>query len=199
VIIRLTIDNLFGICSFPLEVQASGTNTKKVPFVISVTECDNLFDKLSSQLHDKEWDERTALPQTVVEDMIAQYRTWGYGFGADERLPCDPAYLAAIITNGFHENLAGLIDALEKLTAIASGERPNIIVTASLLEPVGDEPAKDSPLEANAKNGVCQVTETVRLIRIMEARLSGLSNFSLGAVPKAGLIKAIKQQMREMW
>jgi benzoyl-CoA reductase/2-hydroxyglutaryl-CoA dehydratase subunit BcrC/BadD/HgdB len=98
------------------------------PIATSAIECNKLFDKLSSQLQDEEWEKRTALLKPAVQKAIDRYKFWADRFCALQE-PSETSSLDhrvkeySDVIDCYHSSLAELKDALEKLIAIASGER----------------------------------------------------------------------------
>jgi hypothetical protein len=96
----------------------------------SAIECARLLNNLSTQLLDKEWETRVALSQPSIEDQGARYKIWGGSLGAFQRLPATSSLDYRVrespkVATQIQELLEELRHALEKLSAIASGNIPN--------------------------------------------------------------------------
>jgi tetratricopeptide (TPR) repeat protein len=96
----------------------------------SAIECARLLNNLSTQLLDKEWETRAALSQPSIEDQDARYKIWGGNLGAFQRLPATSSLDYRVrespkVATQIQELLEDLRHALQKVSAIASGNIPN--------------------------------------------------------------------------
>jgi hypothetical protein len=163
------------------------------PIATSAIECDKLFDKLSSRLHDEAWEKRTALPKPSVEKAIERYKTWADKFSAFQE-PSETSSLDhrvkeySDVIDCFHSSLAKLKDALEKLIAIASGERPNDMVNDDSDEDSSDdedETVEDNPLDVYAKKRISKIPEAKKSLKTVKGAIAGLFR-NWGIVPNGG-------------
>jgi hypothetical protein len=164
-----------------------------VPIATRAIECDKLFDKLSSQLQDEEWEKRTALSKPAVETAIERYKTWADKFCALQE-PSETSSLDhrvkeySDVIDCFHSSLAELKDALEKLIAIASGERPNDMVNDDFDEDSSDdedETVGDNPLDVYAKKRISEIPEAEKSLKTVKDAIAGLFR-NWGIVPGGG-------------
>jgi hypothetical protein len=156
-------------------------------------ECDKLFDKLSSQLQDEEWEKRTALLKPAVQNAIDRYKFWADRFCALQE-PSETSSLDhrvkeySDVIDCFHSSLAELKDALEKLIAIALGERPNDMVNDDSDEDSSDdedETVEDNPLDVYAKKRISKIPEAEKSLKTVKDAIAGLFR-NWGIVPGGG-------------
>lgn len=96
----------------------------------SSTECAQLFNSLSALLRDTQSEARSSLEQAAIEDQSVRFRVWAGNLGAfhtlpalsslDHRLRESPKVATQILAL-----LQDLHGSLQKIRAIACGERPN--------------------------------------------------------------------------
>jgi tetratricopeptide (TPR) repeat protein len=178
----------------------------------SAIECARLFANLSSQLLDKEWETRTTLSQPSTEDEGARYRIWAGNLGAFQRLPATSSLDYRLMESPrvamqIQELLEDLRHALQKISAIASGESLNRVaeLTDSEDESGDDEPETESDgsedgvdqdviIEVDADEKSHQLSEAGELFKSVKDTITGLFRISIiirKASPRDRFAKAL--------
>jgi hypothetical protein len=176
----------------------------------SAIECARLFNNLSSQLLDRERETRTNLLQPSIEDEGARYKIWAGNLGAFQRLPATSSLDYRLmesprVATQIQELLEDLRDALQKISAIASGESPNRVAELTDSEDDSeddhdeDELKKDSDgsedgVEANVDKIPHQISEAGELFRSTKDTITGLFRLSIiirKASPRDRFAKAL--------
>jgi ankyrin repeat protein len=179
----------------------------------SAIECARLFNNLSSQLLDRERETRTNLLQPSIEDEGARYKIWAGNLGAFQRLPATSSLDYRLmesprVATQIQELLEDLRHALQKISAIASGESPNRVAELTDSEDDSeddhdeDELKKDSDgsedgVEANVDKIPHQISEAGELFRSTKDTITGLFRLSIiirKASPRDRFAKALAAQ-----
>jgi pentatricopeptide repeat protein len=199
-------------------VGASTTSLTMIqrPLSTSAIECARLFNDLSSQLLDRERETRTALSQPSIEDESARYKIWAGNLGAFQRLPAASSLDHRLrespkVATQIQELLEDLRHALQRISAIASGESPNRVAESTDSEDDseddydqdGSEKVSDGSedgvnqdiiIEVDADEKPHQLSEAGELFRSVKDTITGLFRISIiirKASPRDRFAKAL--------
>jgi tetratricopeptide (TPR) repeat protein len=186
----------------------------------SAIECARLFNDLSSQLLDRERETRTTLSQPSIEDEGARYKIWAGNLGAFQRLPATSSLdyrlrESSKVATQIQELLDDLRHALQRISAIASGESPNRVAESTDSEDdyeddSEDDHDKDEPekvsdgsedgidediiIKVDADEKSHQLSEAGELFRSVKDTITGLFRISIiirKASPRDRFAKAL--------
>jgi tetratricopeptide (TPR) repeat protein len=186
----------------------------------SAIECARLFNDLSSQLLDRERETRTALSQPSIEDESARYKIWAGNLGAFQRLPATSSLDYRLkespkVATQIQELLEDLRHAMQRISAIASGESPNRVAESTdseddyeddsedghdkdELEKVSDGSEdgidEDIIIDVDADEKSHQLSEAGELFRSVKDTITGLFRISIiirKASPRDRFAKAL--------
>jgi tetratricopeptide (TPR) repeat protein len=186
----------------------------------SAIECARLFNDLSSQLLDGERETRTTLSQPSIEDEGARYKIWAGNLGAFQRLPAASSLDYRLrespkVATQIQELLEDLRHAMQRISAIASGESPNRVAESTDSEDDYDDDSEDDHdkeepekvsdgsedgvdedviIEVDADEKPRQLSEAGELFRSVKDTITGLFRISIiirKASPRDRFAKAL--------
>jgi tetratricopeptide (TPR) repeat protein len=208
--------------SITITVGASTTSLTMTQrsLATSAIECARLFNDLSSQLLDRERETRTTLSQPSTEDEGARYKIWAGNLGAFQRLPATSSLDYRLrespkVATQIQELLEDLQHALQRISAIASGESPNRVAESTDSEDDYDDDSEDDHdkdetekvsdgsedgidedviIEVDADEKPHQLSEAGELFRSVKDTITGLFRISIiirKASPRDRFAKAL--------